>query len=125
MRFVPHIPQTQYPAGALAAAIYLCSGIRSMERGTISMDRDRDGNEVPSDLELARLAVPRRVYSVSHAEYAADRLAWLLRHRDLIQGLEFVEEPPMLRFFIGRLKPLGNWGERLAQAFRDDFGSRF
>ena len=110
---------------ALAAAIYLCSGIRSMERGTISMDRDRDGNEVPSDLELARLAVPRRVYSVSHAEYAADRLAWLLRHRDLIQGLEFVEEPPMLRFFIGRLKPLGNWGERLAQAFRDDFGSRF
>ena len=125
MRFVPHIPQTQYPAGALAAAIYLCSGIRSMERGTISMDRDRDGNEVPSDLALARLAVPRRVYSVSHAEYAADRLAWLLRHRDLIQGLEFVEEPPMLRFFIGRLKPLGNWGERLAQAFRDDFGSRF
>lgn len=125
MRFVPHIPQGQYPAGALAAAIYLCSGIRSMERGTVSMDRDKDGNDVPSDLELARLAVPRRVYSVSHVEYAVDRLTWLFNHRDMIQGLEFVEEPAMLRFFLGKLRPLGNWGERLAQVFRDHFGARF
>jgi tryptophanase len=59
-RFLPHLPQSQYPAGALAAAIYLASGVRSMERGTISMDRDAQGNEVYADLELARLAVPRR-----------------------------------------------------------------
>jgi tryptophanase len=79
--FLPHIPQLQYPAGALAAAVYIVSGVRSMERGTISMDRDKDGNEVPSDLELTRLAVPRRVYTVSHAEYVADRVGWLYQKR--------------------------------------------
>ena len=87
-RFLPHIPQPEYPAGALAAAIYLASGIRSMERGTISTDRDLHGNEVMADLELARLAVPRRVYTMSHIEYAVDRIAWLYQHRDLVGGLQ-------------------------------------
>jgi tryptophanase len=122
-RFLPHLPQSQYPAGALAAAIYLASGIRSMERGTISMDRDANGAEVYADLELARLAVPRRVYTMSHIEYAADRLAWLYRHRDLVKGLRFVEEPKVLRFFFGRLEALDDWGERLAAAFEAEFGA--
>ncbi len=122
MRFVPHVPQVQYPAGALAAAIYIASGVRSMERGTLSMDRDREGNEVCSDLELARLAVPRRVYTMSHIEYAVDRLCWLYQHRDLIGGLHFVNEPPVLRFFFGRLRPEGDWGKALAAAFEADFG---
>jgi len=125
MRFLPHIPQIEYPAGALAAAIYISSGIRSMERGTVSMDRDKDGNDVPSDLELARLAVPRRVYTLSHIEYAVDRLTWLFQHRDLVQGLRFVDEPPVLRFFFGKLEPLRGWGGRLAAAFRKDFGDGF
>lgn len=121
-RFLPHIAQTQYPAGALAAAIYLVSGIRSMERGTISMDRDAQGNDVMSDLELARLAVPRRVYTMSQLDYAADRIAWLHNHRDLVGGLRFVEEPPVLRFFFGRLQPVDGWAENLAKAFINDFG---
>jgi tyrosine phenol-lyase len=122
MRFIPHVPQTEYPAGALAAAAFITSGIRGMERGTVSMDRDEQGNDVPSDLELLRLAVPRRVYTMSHFEYATDRLKWLHNHRDLIGGLEFCEEPPILRFFAGRLKPKNNWGARLAEAFEKDFG---
>jgi len=122
-RFLPHIPQAQYPAGALAAAIYLASGVRSMERGTISTDRDAQGNDVLADLELARLALPRRVYTMSHIEYTADRLAWLYQHRDLVGGLRFVEEPPVLRFFFGRLAPLGDWGARLVKAFEADFGT--
>ena len=122
-RFLPHMPQSQYPAGALAAAIYIASGVRSMERGTISMDRDADGNEVYADLELARLAVPRRVYTLSHIEYAVDRLTWLYKHRDLVKGLKFVEEPKVLRFFFGRLEALDNWGAELARAFEADFGS--
>ena len=122
MEFVSHIPQLQYPAGALTSAIYLISGIRSMERGTVSMDRDQDGKELVSDLELARLAVPRRVYSLSHIEYAADRLKWLYDHRDLIGGLEFVEEPPVLRFFFGKMKPIGSWGQKLVDAYKNDFG---
>jgi len=123
--FLPHLPQSQYPAGALAAAIYIASGVRSMERGTISMDRDKDGQEVYSDLELARLAVPRRVYTVSHIEYVVDRLNWLYRHKDLVKGLKFVEEPPVLRFFFGKLMPLEDWGGKLAQSFKKEFGADF
>lgn len=122
MKFLPHVPQTQYPAGALAAALYLVSGVRSMERGTISMDRDAQGNDVPSDLELCRMAVPRRVYTMSHIDYVVDRLSWLHKHRELVGGLEFYEEPPVLRFFTGKLKALNGWSTKLAQAFRADFG---
>ena len=122
-RFLPHIVQPEYPAGALAAAVYLASGIRSMERGTISTDRDLQGNEVMADLELARLAVPRRVYTMSHIEYAVDRITWLYRHRELVGGLKFIEEPPVLRFFFGRLAPVGDWPQRLAEAFVAEFGT--
>ncbi|MFX1486728.1 MAG: tryptophanase [Promethearchaeota archaeon] len=121
-KFLPHIPQTQYPAGALVAALYIASGIRSMERGTISMDRDKEGKELLSDLELARIALPRRVYTMSHIEYAVDRIEWLYKHRELIKGLVFVEEPPVLRFFLGKLKALENWARDLAEAFRKELG---
>ncbi len=121
-RFIPNIPQLQYPAGALGAAVYLTSGIRGMERGTVSMDRDKEGNDVPSDMELLRLAVPRRVFTMSHIEYAVDRVKWLLAHADLIGGLKFCEEPPVLRFFAGKMEALGGWGTRLAEAFEKDFG---
>jgi tryptophanase len=122
MKFLPHVPQSQYPAGALAAALYLVSGVRSMERGTISMDRDEHGNDVLSDLELCRMAVPRRVYTMSHIDYVVDRLAWLHDHREMVGGLEFYEEPPVLRFFTGRLRALDNWGAKLAAAIAADFG---
>ena len=125
MRFLPDMPQEKYPAGALAAAVYIASGVRGMERGTVSMDRDADGNDVMSDLELVRLAVPRRLYTLSHIEYTVDRLKWLYEHRDLIGGLKFVEEPPVLRFFFGRMAPDGDWGTKLADAFRADFGEDF
>jgi len=122
-RFAPHLPQSVYPAGAVAVALYVASGIRGMERGTISTDRDAQGNDVMSDLELVRLALPRRLYTLSHIEYAVDRLLWLYQHRDLIGGLKFVEEPPVLRFFFGRLAPIDGWTERLAQAFKESFGT--
>ena len=94
-----------------------------MERGTLSCDRDpHTGAEIISDLELTRIAVPRRVYTVSHLEYAVDRISWLYENRDLIGGLEFVSEPPVLRFFFGKLKALGNWNNKLAEAYRKDFG---
>ena len=121
-RFLPHIPQSQYIAGAMAAAIYLTSGVRSMERGTVSMERDKDGNEVYADLELARLAVPRRVYTMSQIEYVVDRLGWLLKNKNLVGGLKFIEEPPVLRFFFGKLAALDGWGKKLVEAFKKDFG---
>lgn len=121
-KFVSHIPQEQYQAGALTAALYIASGIRSMERGTVSMERDKDGKEVFADLELTRIALPRRVYTISHIEYAVDRLKWLYEHRSLIGGLRFVSEPPVLRFFLGKLAPVGDWGKKLTETFIKDFG---
>src|SRR5699024_989612 len=69
MEFVEHIPQEQYPAGALAAALYIVSGVRGMERGTMSEQRDPDGGEVLANMELVRLAMPRRVFTLSQVKY--------------------------------------------------------
>jgi len=124
-KFVSHIPKEQYIAGALTAALYITSGVRAMERGTISTDRDKDGKEVYADLELTRIALPRRVYTISHIEYIIDRLQWLYNNRELIQGLKFVSEPPVLRFFLGKLDALNNWGRKLSDAFKKDFGGNW
>ena len=121
-RFIPHVRQEEYPAGALAAAVYIAGGIRGMERGTISEQREEDGSEHLAAVELLRLAMPRRVFTLSQVRYAIDRISWLYDHRDLIGGLEFIEEPSSLRFFFGRLKPVSPWPEKLISAFRKDFG---
>ncbi|MFA5265149.1 MAG: tryptophanase [Opitutaceae bacterium] len=120
--FLPHVPQKEYPAGALAAAFYLISGVRGMERGTISSVRDKDGNDVLADLELLRLAFPRRVFTLSQTLFVLDRLTWLYANRDLVGGLKFVDEPKVLRFFMGRLDAVSNWPERLVAKFKKDFG---
>lgn len=120
--FLDHIPQSQYPAGALAAALYIAGGIRGMERGTLSEQRNEDGSERFAELELLRLAMPRRVYTLSQVEYAIDRVQWLYENRRLVGGLTFVEEPSVLRFFFGRLAPVGDWQEKLVAKFRADFG---
>jgi tryptophanase len=121
-KFLPDLTSFEYPAGALSAAVFLASGIRTMERGTVSMDRDQNGNELASDLELVRFAVPRRVYTMSHVEYAVDRIVWLHKNRKLVKGLKFTEEPPVLRFFVGRMRALDNWGAKLVEAFASEFG---
>ena len=120
--FVPELPHNEYPAAAVAAALYIAGGIRGMERGTLSEQRNPDGTEPYSELELMRLAVPRRVYTLSQLKYVADRVKWLWDNRSLIGGLEWVEEPTVLRFFSGRLKEKGYWQEQLAEKFRKDFG---
>jgi len=121
-QFLPHVPQADYPAGALVAAFYIISGVRGMERGTMSSIRDEQGNDILADLELMRLAFPRRVFTLSQTEYLIDRLNWLYHNRQLVGGIRFVEEPPVLRFFTGRLAPIGNWPEKLVAKFRADFG---
>jgi len=120
--FCAHVAQEQYPAGALAAAAFIASGVRGMERGTLSESRNADGTDKLAEMELLRLAMPKRVFTLSQVKYTADRLTWLYENRKLIGGLEFVEEPSVLRFFFGRLAPIGNWPEELAKAFRRDFG---
>ncbi len=121
--FLPHVAPLHYPAQALNAALYLTSGARGVERGTMSEDRDRSGNEITARMELVRLAIPRRAFTIGHIEYVAERVSWLYRHRDLINGLRFVEEPPVMRFFFGKLEPVGgDWGQVVVGAFQADFG---
>ncbi|WKW49788.1 tryptophanase [Rhodomicrobium lacus] len=122
MRFLDHVPQAEYRAGALASACYIASGVRGMERGTLSEQRNPDGSEVFSNMELLRLALPRRVFTRSQIDYAIDRIDWLYQNRKLIGGLVFVEEPEILRFFYGRLKPVSDWQQKLVAKFRADFG---
>lgn len=123
MRFVDHVPREQYRAGALAVAAYLAGGIRGMERGTLSEERNPDGTDKLSSMELLRLALPKRAFTLSQLEFVADRLGWLHEHRDLIGGLAFTEEPKQMRFFMGRLAPVGDWPEKLVAAFKKDMPS--
>ena len=120
--FVSHINEYEYQAAALASAIYIVSGARGMERGTLSEERNPDGSEHIASCELVRLALPRRVFTLSQIRFVADRLAWLYENRHLIGGLEFTEEPSVMRFFIGRLKAKGDWQEKLVAKFKEDFG---
>lgn len=120
--FLDHLPQEEYPAGALAAALYIVSGARGMERGTLSEQRKEDGSEPLADMELLRLALPRRVFTASHILFVVDRLTWLHQNRKLVGGLEWEEEPDILRFFFGRLRAKTDWPEKLLEAFRRDFG---
>lgn len=122
MEFVEHIPQNQYPAGSLASALYLVSGIRGMERGTISEQRNNDGSEHFANMELLRLAMPRRVFTLSQVDFAVDRIRWLYENRKLIGGISFVEEPEVLRFFFGKLTPVSDWQTELVKKFKADFG---
>lgn len=122
MEFLKHLPQQEYPAGSLAAACYITGGIRGMERGTLSEQRNEDGSERFSEMELLRLAMPRRVFTLSQVKYVVDRLVWLYENRHLVGGLKFVEEPKVLRFFFGRLEPVSDWQDKLVAKFKADFG---
>ena len=119
---VSHIPSHEYPAGSLVAALYLCGGIRGMERGTLSEERNPDGTEHIASVEMVRLAFPRRVFTLSQTEYVIDRVKWLYDHRELIGGLRFVHEPKTLRFFTGRLEPVSDWPKKLIAAYIEQFG---
>lgn len=123
--FIPHVSQKEYPSASLASALYLISGIRGMERGTLSEQRNPDGSEHYANLELLRLAVPRRVFTLSHINYVTDRIIWLYKNRSLIGGLKLTKEPDILRFFFGELEPTSNWQEKLIKKFKEDFKNAY
>ncbi|HYM11731.1 MAG TPA: tyrosine phenol-lyase [Bryobacterales bacterium] len=106
-RFLPHLPQSAYPAQALAAAIYVDSGVRSMERGIVSAGRDpQTGEERAPELELVRLTVPRRVYTQAHMDVTAESVAFVYAESEKIRGLRMTYEPRYLRFFQARFEEL-------------------
>jgi tyrosine phenol-lyase len=106
-RFLPHLPQSAFPAQTLAAELYLESGIRGMERGIVSAGRDKTtGKEHAPRLELVRLAFPRRVYTQAHCDVTAEAVAAVHARRASITGLAMTYEPEYLRFFQARFEPL-------------------
>jgi tyrosine phenol-lyase len=105
--FYPHIPQTQYPAQALAADLYINSGVRAMERGAVSAGRDtKTGEERFPRLELVRLTIPRRVYTQAHMDVTAETVLEVYENREKARGLKMVYEPKYLRFFQARFERL-------------------
>jgi len=106
-RFLPHLPQEKFPAQALAAALYVDSGVRSMERGIVSAGRNaKTGKNYTPKLELVRLTIPRRVYTQAHMDVIAESVANVFAHRDQIKGLKMVYEPKYLRFFQAKFEKL-------------------
>ena len=103
-KFLPHIPQEQYPAQTLAAEIYLDSGVRTMERGVVSAGRKADGSNYYPKLELVRFTIPRRVYTQAHMDVIAESTARVYQNRDKIKGLKMIYEPKYLRFFQARFE---------------------
>ena len=105
-RFCPHLKQEEdFPAQALAAAIYVECGVRTMERGIISAGRDiKTGENHHPKLETVRITIPRRVYTYAHMDLVADGIIHLFKHKEDIKGLRFVYEPKQLRFFTARFE---------------------
>ncbi|OGQ21597.1 MAG: tyrosine phenol-lyase [Deltaproteobacteria bacterium RIFCSPLOWO2_02_FULL_44_10] len=107
-KFLPHIPQDEFPAQTLAAELYLDSGIRTMERGVVSAGRNKEtGKHNYPALELVRLTFPRRVYTQAHCDVTVEAIAAVYKNRNQIRGLKMVYEPKYLRFFQARFEPLG------------------
>ncbi|BBO22580.1 MAG: tyrosine phenol-lyase [Fimbriimonadaceae bacterium] len=105
--FYPHLPQDAFPAQTLAAELYLESGIRSMERGIASAGRDPEtGDHIRPALELARLTIPRRVYTQAHMDVTVEAVCETYDRRNEAKGLRMVYEPRYLRFFRARYEPL-------------------
>lgn len=103
--FLSHIPVEQYPGQALAGALYEEGGIRSVEIGSLMFGKyDEVGKLVPAQMELVRLAIPRRVYTQSHIDYVAEVIIEVFKNRQGIRGLTITEEAPMLRHFTAKLK---------------------
>jgi tyrosine phenol-lyase len=106
-RMLPHVPREEFPSQALAAALYVESGVRAMERGAVSAGRDHEtGKNLFPSLELVRLTIPRRVYTQAHMDVTAESVIALNQNAGKVVGLRFTHEPKHLRFFQARFAPV-------------------
>ena len=105
--FLDHIPVNQYPGQALVGALYLEGGIRGVEIGSLMFGKnDEQGKLIPAQMELVRLAIPRRVYTQSHIDYVAEVIIEVFQNRKQFKGLSIVEEALLLRHFTVKMKPI-------------------
>ena len=109
LKFLSHIPQSQYPGQALACELYLEAGIRSSEIGSVMFGKKdlKTGKDLYANMELVRLAVPRRTYTQSHIDYVIEAVGNVWNRRKDIGGYKIVKEPKALRHFTAHFKPVG------------------
>jgi tryptophanase len=105
-QLLSHIPPLQYPGQALATTLYELGGIRACEIGTVMFGLQADGTEKAADMDLVRLAMPRRVYTQSHADYIVEVFEEVAARRASLRGFRIVSQPPRLRHFTARFEPL-------------------
>ena len=105
--FLPHIPVEQYPGQALSCELYKMAGIRSVEIGSVMFGKyAENGKLIPAEMELVRLAIPRRVYTQSHIDYIAEVLIEIKENKYKIKGYKIIEEPKFLRHFTSKFAPI-------------------
>ncbi|MCF8413877.1 MAG: tryptophanase [Melioribacteraceae bacterium] len=107
-RFLPHIPQNLFPGQSIVCELYLQGGIRAVEIGSVMFGKydKKTGEPISPDMELVRLAIPRRVYTQSHIDYVAEVLIDVYKNRNNLRGYKFTYEAPMLRHFTARFEQL-------------------
>ena len=103
---LPHIPPLQYPGQALSVALYELGGVRGCEIGTVMFGRQPDGTEVPSAMDLVRLAIPRRTYTQSHIDYVIEVCQGVAASSADLTGYRMTYEPPSLRHFTAEFEPV-------------------
>jgi tryptophanase len=103
--FLPHLAPEDYPAWSLCNALYVEGGIRGVEIGSVMFGkRLDDGTETYAPLELVRLAFPRRVYTQSHFDYAAEVILELKDRASSIRGVRIEKQSKYLRHFTAELR---------------------
>ena len=105
-RMLSHIPPLEYPGQALAVALYEEGGVRGCEIGSVMFAKRNAGREIPASMELVRLAMPRRVYTQSHADYLIDTIEAVHRRRDQLRGFRITHQPQALRHFTAKFAPI-------------------
>ncbi|MEO1020814.1 MAG: tryptophanase [Pseudomonadota bacterium] len=108
--WLPHLTPAQYPGQVLACALYEVGGIRSCEIGTVMFGRQPDGSEVPAPMDLVRLAMPRRTYTQSHADYVIETFAELDGEKEEFPGFRITQQPRFLRHFTCAFAPIAQIG---------------
>jgi tryptophanase len=103
---LPDIPADHYPAWALANALYLAGGVRSVEIGSVMFGKQPDGSEKPAAMELVRLAFPRRTYTQSHVDYLAEVILYVNERKAKIPGYRIAWQAPVLRHFTIQMTPV-------------------
>lgn len=105
-KFLPHIKPEEFPAQALVCALYIESGIRACEIGSLMFGKHDNGRFIPAPMELVRLALPRRVYTQSHIDFVVEVFGELTKKKDKIQGLKVIESSAYLGHFTAKLCPV-------------------